>query len=221
MRKGAEVWYLMVLIDSDLRTFGRMAIGRPVGLLGSGSPYTVLLDDIRVSRLASSRPSRSRSPTRTSSAATPRKTTRARMARPVTGELHFAPVDYSPLREQMLRLRTLRGWDQPRLAELTGSNQSLVSQVERGRKDPTEEFVKCVANAFGVSVSFPLLPGCRTPSGPFSQLRRAGPGPCRLVSGRSDSAASKQTARTCRIARAACRRRLHPAQGACPGLEAD
>ena len=90
------------------------------------------------------------------------------MARPVTGELHFAPVDYSPLRERMLRLRTLRGWDQPRLAELTGSNQSLVSQVERGRKDPTEEFVERVANAFGVSVSFLMADHQRTdPSDPW------------------------------------------------------
>lgn len=66
----------------------------------------------------------------------------------------FPRPDFGPLRERVVRLRTFRGWDQPTLAERTGTNQTLISQVERGRRDPAPELLSSLADAFGCTVGY-------------------------------------------------------------------
>lgn len=62
--------------------------------------------------------------------------------------------DLAGFRERLLRMRTLRGWDQATLGDMVGSNASLISHIERGRKDPPAGMVEQLAAAFGCTSGY-------------------------------------------------------------------
>lgn len=60
----------------------------------------------------------------------------------------------SELRERIKRVRLVRRWDQPTLAERSGLNQSTISRIEAGRAAPTEVQIEAIAGAVGYSPAF-------------------------------------------------------------------
>lgn len=61
--------------------------------------------------------------------------------------------DAAALGRALQAMRTERGISQTQLAEATGFMQSWISQVERGRRNPSWNNVARLAEGLGVSVS--------------------------------------------------------------------
>jgi transcriptional regulator with XRE-family HTH domain len=61
--------------------------------------------------------------------------------------------DAAALGRAVLAVRTERGISQMQLAEATGFMQSWISQVERGRRNPSWNNVTRLAEGLGVSVA--------------------------------------------------------------------
>jgi transcriptional regulator with XRE-family HTH domain len=51
----------------------------------------------------------------------------------------------------LYRLRTAKGWTQEHLAEVSGFSQQYLSELERGRRNPTIVTLYEIAQALGVS----------------------------------------------------------------------
>ena len=76
----------------------------------------------------------------------------------------FAKVNFmiDPLAERVRRLRRDRGWTLKELAQLSGVSAGMLSEVERGTKNPTVRLAYDIARAFGCSIS-ELLEGPSSP----------------------------------------------------------
>jgi transcriptional regulator with XRE-family HTH domain len=49
-------------------------------------------------------------------------------------------------------LRTTKGWTQEHLAEIAGTTKSHISEIENGRKNPSNPMLDKLARAFQISV---------------------------------------------------------------------
>jgi len=82
-----------------------------------------------------------------------------------SGGLCFAKVKSmaDPLAERIRGLRRAQGWTLKELAERSGVSVGMLSEVERGAKNPTVRLAYDIAQAFGCSISEllegPLQPG--------------------------------------------------------------
>jgi transcriptional regulator with XRE-family HTH domain len=56
-------------------------------------------------------------------------------------------------RAKLIRLRKLRGWDQPRLAIESGLSRPYITQIENGTRTPSPPAVEALATALGVTVT--------------------------------------------------------------------
>lgn len=54
---------------------------------------------------------------------------------------------------EIQRCRTLRGWSQEYLAEMTGLHRTYISQLERGLKSPSVRVLSYITAALNVSMS--------------------------------------------------------------------
>ena len=65
---------------------------------------------------------------------------------------------------KILRItRQLRGITQTQVAHAVGRSQAFVSQMERGRRPPSTEEIKALAQALGVESDDPTVNGTRGP----------------------------------------------------------
>ena len=77
---------------------------------------------------------------------------------------HFARVENSPNRIRELRIAVSPKMSQQALADLVGVSKVTISDLERGAMQLTQDYMRRIANALGVTPA-DVLPRCDNPDG--------------------------------------------------------
>jgi transcriptional regulator with XRE-family HTH domain len=74
------------------------------------------------------------------------------------------------LANDVIRLRTERGWTQKELAQRVGTRQANISRLENGLANPTFRFLQKLSEVFGVDLTLRLFDGVASEDHPQPAL---------------------------------------------------